>query len=79
MLSSEMEELNRIMPVKPDPYWIITSNLYQIYKKPTQRNDHNMLVKYKVYYTVNGGSRQEHTECKYYAITWCGDGIVDTP
>jgi hypothetical protein len=46
--------MDRVMPARTEPYWIITSNLYQVYKKPPQRNDHNMLVKYKVYYKVDG-------------------------
>jgi hypothetical protein len=65
------------MPARTQPYWIIESNEYSVYKKPAQRNDRNLLVKYNVYYTVNGGAEKTHTECKYYAISWCGDGVLD--
>ena len=75
--SSDILNRNYLMPARTQPYWIIASNEYSVYKKPAQRNDRNLLVKYNVYYTVNGGSEKTHTECKYYAISWCGDGVLD--
>ena len=71
--SSDIVSRNYLMPARTQPYWIIASNEYSVYKKPPQRNDRNLLVKYDVYYTVDGGPEKKHTECKYYAISHCSD------
>jgi hypothetical protein len=67
-----------VLPARTDPYWIITSNDYEVLKKPPQRNRGNLLVKYNVTYNVDWWSNKTHTECMYYEITWCWDGTLDS-
>jgi len=50
---------------------------------PLTRSYNNLLVKYTAklygsYDQTNWDGPYYHTECKYYEISWCGDGVLDT-
>ena len=66
-----------VLPARTEPYWIITSNDYEVRKLPPQRNMGNLLVKYNVTYNVDWGTNTTHTECGYYEITRCWDWVLD--
>jgi len=60
---------------------------YKILKRPAswERSYNNIIIKYKVnYYNYNKAtkkaywSKKSHLEVAHYAISWCGDKIVDT-
>ena len=54
---------------------------YPVIDVPQKRDPKNLLVKYTVTYSKSPektAPRTSHVECKYYEITRCGDGIVDT-
>jgi hypothetical protein len=58
-----------------------TSN-YPINYHPPVRSKNNFVIQYKAKYYVKEGNTwnrtaKYHTECKYYEVTWCGDGVVD--
>jgi hypothetical protein len=53
---------------------------YQIYSIPVSRSYDNFLIKYTLTYSTDeaGNNKYTHTECKYYEISRCGDGIIDS-
>lgn len=53
---------------------------YYIYSVPTTRSKDNLFLKYTVIYSsdVAWTKRKDHTECKYYEISRCWDGIIDS-
>ena len=54
---------------------------YPIYINPPVRSENNFVIKYRVEYSTNSSessTKYYHTECKYYEISRCGDGVVDT-
>lgn len=56
-----------------------TKTPYNIYSVPAKRAYNNLLVKYTITYSDNaaGNNKRNHVECKYYEISWCGDGVLD--
>lgn len=61
---------------------VVNSSNYTIGAHPPVRSQDNLAIVYDVTYSeqVNGnwGVGRNHRECKYYEITWCGDGILDS-
>ena len=53
---------------------------YQIYSVPVSRSYDNFLIKYTLTYSTDkaGNNQHTHTECKYYEISRCGDGVIDS-
>ena len=54
---------------------------YSVLDVPQKRNPQNLLVKYTITYSRSPSSnvpKTNHTECVYYEVTWCGDGVLDT-
>lgn len=70
-----------LQPKDSGPVLKATSS-YPIKYHPTKRDSKNLTLTYSAsyYQSVNNGTwtgPKTHTECKYYEITWCGDGVVD--
>ena len=60
---------------------VLTSTpVYKIKAVPPTRSYDNMAIKYTLEYSDDeaGNKKHAHTECIYYEISRCGDGIVDT-
>jgi hypothetical protein len=60
---------------------VLTSTpAYKIKAVPPTRSYDNMAIKYTLEYSDDeaGNKKHAHTECIYYEISRCGDGIVDT-
>jgi len=53
---------------------------YEIKAVPTKRSYDNLLLTYTIESSTNAewNNKYNHTECVHYAITRCGDGILDT-
>ena len=60
---------------------MVNSSNYTIGGHPPVRAQDNLAIVYDVTYSeqIGGtwGAGRNHRECKYYEITWCGDGILD--
>ena len=52
---------------------------YYVDALPPKRLYNNLWIQYIVQYASNSDKTpvETHKECKYYAISWCGDGILD--
>lgn len=52
---------------------------YYINAVPQKRDQKNLTVKYAITYSTDKAwyNKKSHVECKYYKITWCGDGVLD--
>lgn len=59
---------------------IEAKNPYYVYAVPLIRTKDNLLLKYTLTYSSDIGwkTKKEHTECKYYEISRCWDGVLDT-
>ncbi len=71
--------------------WLKATKEYPIINKPLVRKKNNLKTIYEMQYLnkTNGykngnwitkssiDNLQKHYTCKYYEVTWCGDGIVD--
>ena len=53
---------------------------YPILSVPASRSYNNFVIKYTLTYSTDeaGKNKYTHTECKYYQISRCGDGVVDS-
>ena len=53
---------------------------YYVDRIPPKRLNNNLWIQYIVRYASNSSKTpvETHVECKYYAISRCGDGILDT-
>ena len=66
---------------------VITSSIYTVAKKPSIRDSiADIFLVYDIEYYGDpawnnsySNGPDHHTECQPYIITWCGDGVVDTP
>lgn len=58
---------------------IIADRPYQIRAVPPKRAKDNLVIRYTIKYSLDsqGNNKKEHTECAYYEVTWCGDGVLD--
>jgi hypothetical protein len=56
------------------------TSAYPVYDVPASRSFNNLVLKYTVTYStdVAGNNKYSHTECKYYEVSRCGDGTVDS-
>ncbi|MBS9775078.1 DUF11 domain-containing protein [Candidatus Gracilibacteria bacterium] len=76
--------VNKKFIVKPgEKGKILTSkSKFHIQDVPEKRKQDNLIVEYdmKYYNAVDGKWKgpYNHKECKFYEISWCGDGQVDT-
>jgi len=84
--TDEIRKIREYVVDKEDKAPIIESKKdYQIRRHPEQRtsnSSYDFMIKYIVEWANNSSDnaeRYQHTECYPYIITWCGDGIVDTP
>jgi len=63
---------------------IKANSTYSINYYPITRNQNNFVIQYKAKYyeqvnwVWNMSNPKYHTECKYYEITWCWDGFLDS-
>ena len=53
---------------------------YPILSVPASRSYDNFFLQYTLTYSTDeaGKNKYTHTECKYYEVSRCGDGVVDT-
>ena len=58
---------------------IAAKTSYDILAVPATRNFNNLFLKYTITYSqdIAGNNKVAHTECKYYEISRCGDGVLD--
>jgi hypothetical protein len=59
---------------------LTASSAYPVYEVPASRSSNNLTVTYTVTYSTDkaGTNKKSHTECKYYEISRCGDGVIDS-
>jgi cysteine-rich repeat protein len=69
---------------KVEPYqsikYIEAQLPYKIKAVPAVKSHDNLILKYTVTYSYDkdGKDKRTFTACVHYAISWCGDGIIDT-
>ncbi len=53
---------------------------YYIYSVPQTRDKNNLFLKYTLTYSTDSAwtNKKDITECKYYEISWCWDGMIDS-
>ena len=56
------------------------TSAYPILAVPAQRAYDNLFIKYTLTYSTDAAwnNKQAHSECAYYEISRCGDGVLDT-
>lgn len=78
----ELVAKNYIMSVGETNFKALSSTPYFIKATPPQRLPNNFQINYRIRYSkeISPGvwdNQKVHKECQPYAISWCGDGIVD--
>ena len=60
--------------------FVRATSAYPVYDVPATRSYNNFLITYTVTWSpdVAGNDKRSHTECMYYEVTRCGDGVVDS-
>ena len=78
--TSELENNDWKVPSYGSMTVLTSSPAYRIKAVPPTRASDNLAVKYTLEYSDDeaGNQTHAHTECIYYEISRCGDGIVDT-
>ena len=77
--TNEIKAQNFIVNANQSLLVLVADSSYDILALPAKRGYDNFFLKYTITYSKDqaGNNKVQHTECKYYEISRCGDEVID--